>query len=110
MRLMEFPVADPVVPGRDEAWRYQAAIDAQRGTPQEFRIRRGARPGDDATLDFFSPLPGFAERYVQFAGLALGKTPGALFSFRLPAKAVDDVNKFLTDLLWMTYQEDSSGD
>ncbi len=110
MRLMEFPVADPVVPGRDEAWRYQAAIDAQRGTPQEFRIRRGARPSDDATLDFFSPLPGFAERYVQFAGLALGKTPGALFSFRLPAEAVDDVTKFLTDLLWMTYQEDSSGD
>ena len=28
MRILEFPVADPVVPGRDEAWRYQAAIDA----------------------------------------------------------------------------------
>lgn len=110
MRLMEFPVADPVVPGRDEAWRYQAAIDAQRGTPQEFRIRRWARATDDVALDFFSPLPGFAERYVQFAGLALGKAPGALFSFRLPAEAVDDVTRFLTDLLWMTYQEDSSGD
>ncbi len=109
VRLMEFPVADPVVPGRDEAWRYQAAVDALRGTPQEFRIRRGARPSDDAILDFFSPLPGFAERYVQFAGLSLGKTPGALFSFRLPADALDDVSKFLTDLLWMTYQEDSSG-
>jgi len=110
MRLMEFPVADPVVPGRDEAWRYQAAIDAQRGTPQEFRIRRGARPTDHVALDFFSPLPGFAERYVQFAGLALAKTPGALFSFRLPAEAVDNVTEFLTDLLWMTYQEDSRGD
>lgn len=110
MRLMEFPMADPVVPGRDEAWRYQAAIDAQRGTPQEFRLRRGARPNDDAILDFFSPLPGFAERYVQFAGLALGKTLGSLFSFRLPAEAVNDVTKFLTDMLWMTYQEDSSGE
>jgi hypothetical protein len=61
-------------------------------------------------LDFFSPLPGFAERYVQFAGLALGKTPGALYSFRLPAEAVADVTTFLTDMLWMTYEEDSSGD
>ena len=110
MRILEFPVADPVVPGRDEAWRYQAAIDALRGTPQEFRIRRGARPSDDAILDFFSPLPGFAERYVQFAGLALGKSTGSLFSFRLPPEALDDVTKFLTDMLWMTYQEDSSGD
>ncbi len=110
MRLMEFPVADPVVPGRDEAWRYQMAIDAQRGKPQEFRIRRGARPTDKVAIDFFSPLPGFAERYVQFAGLALGKTPGSLFSFRLPTEALNDVTKFLTDLLWMTYQEDGSGD
>ncbi|GEL96114.1 hypothetical protein CCO02nite_27720 [Cellulomonas composti] len=109
-RLMEFPVADPVVPGRDEAWRYQAAVDALRGTAQQFRIRRGNQPSDDPTLDFFSPLPGFAERYVQFTGLALGKTPGALFSFRLPAAALADTTNFLTDMLWMTDQEDSSGD
>lgn len=109
-RLLEFPVNDPVVPGRDEAWRYQAAVDVLRGTPQQFRLRRGVRASADVTIDFFSPLPGFAERYVQFVGLALGKTPGALFSFRLPAEAVGDVTAFLTDMLWMTYEEDSSGD
>lgn len=109
-RLFEFPVNDPVVPGRDEAWRYQAAVDALRGMPQEFRIRHGPSPGSDTTIDFFSPLPGFAERYVQFAGLALGKTPGALFSFRLPTGAVGDVAAFLTDMLWMNYEERSSGD
>lgn len=109
-RLLEFPVNDPLVPGRDEAWRYQAAVDALRGTPQQFRLRRGLSPSAEVTVDFFSPLPGFAERYVQFAGLALGKTPGALFSFRLPAEAVGDVAAFLTDMLWMTYEEDSSGD
>lgn len=109
-RLLEFPVNDPAVPGRDEAWRYQAAVDALRGTPQQFRLRRGSSPSADVTIDFFSPLPGFAERYVQFAGLALGKTPGALFSFRLPAEAVGDVTAFLTDMLWMTYEEDNSGD
>lgn len=109
-RLLEFPVNDPVVPGRDEAWRYQAAADALRGTPQQFRLRHGASPGADSSVDFFSPLPGFVERYVQFAGLALGKTPGALFSFRLPAEAVGDVTAFLTDMLWMVSEEDSCGD
>lgn len=109
-RLIEFPVDDPVVPGRDEAWRYQAAVDAMRGMPQEFRIRHGPSPGSDTTIDFFSPLPGFAERYVQFAGLALGKTPGALFSFRLRTEAIDNVAAFLTDMLWMNYEEHSSGD
>lgn len=109
-RLIEFPVDDPVMPGRDEAWRYQAALDAQRGTPQHFRLRPGASAGDDLTLDFYSPLPGFAERYVQFAGMALGKSPGALFSFRLPAAAAADVTSFLTDMLWMTNEEERSGD
>lgn len=109
-RLLEFPIDDPVVPGRDEAWRYQAAVDALRGTPQQFRLRRGSSPSADVTIDFFSPLPGFAERYVQFAGLALGKTSGALFSFRLPADAVGDVMTFLADMLWMTYEEDSCDD
>lgn len=110
MRLLEFPVADPVVPGRDEAWRYQAAIDAQRGTPPECRIKRGAHPADPVILDFFSPLPGFAERYLQLSGLAMERRPGALFSFRVPSEALDNVTKFLTAMLWMTYQEDSRGD
>ena len=109
-QLLEFPMNDPAVPGRDEAWRYQAAVDALRGMPQQFRIRQGGSPSDDMTIDFFSPLPGFAERYMQFAGLALGKTPGALFSFRLPAAAVGGVTTFLTDMLWMTYEKDSNGD
>ena len=109
-RLMEFPVDNPVVPGRDEAWRYQAAVDALCGVPQQFRLRHGGGRSDDVAIDFFSPLPGFAERYVQFAGLALANTPGALFSFRLPAEAVGDTTTFLADMLWMTYQEDSSGE
>lgn len=109
-RLLEFPVSDPVLPGRDEAWRYQAAADARRGTAQRFRLRQGVSPGGDVTIDFFSPLPGFAERYVQLVGLALGKTPGTLFSFRLPRGAVGDVAAFLTDMLWMTCEEDGSGD
>jgi hypothetical protein len=108
-RLIELPVNDPVVPGCDEAWRYQAAADAERGAGQRFRLRTSGAPGDDVTFDFFSPLPGFAERYLQLAGLALGKTPGALFSFRLPIGATGDAAAFLTDMLWMAQEEAPSG-
>lgn len=108
-RLIELPVNDPVVPGRDEAWRYQAAVDAVRGVPQRFRRRSSATTGDDLIFDFFSPLPGFAERYLQLAGMALGKTPGALFSFRVPIGASDDAATFLTDMLWMAQEEAPSG-
>lgn len=108
-RLIELPVNDPVVPGRDEAWRYQAAVDAARGVPQRFRRRASGSPGDDLIIDFFSPLPGFAERYLQLAGLALGKTPGALFSFRVPSGASDDAMTFLADMLWMEQEEAPSG-
>ncbi|TPG17172.1 hypothetical protein [Pedococcus bigeumensis] len=108
-RLMEFPADDPVLPGRDEAWRYQAAVDALRGAPQRFRVRRGSTPEDDTTFDFFGPLPGFAARYLQIAGLALGKTQGALFSFRVPLAATQDVSAFLTDMLWMDQEEAARG-
>ena len=102
MRYAEVPIALQT--------RRVLAVDALRGTEQQFRLRRNVSPSADVIIDFFSPLPGFAERYVQFVGLALGKTPGALFSFRLPAEAVVDVTAFLADMLWMTYEEDISVD
>ncbi|MET8528922.1 hypothetical protein [Micromonospora sp. NPDC005172] len=106
-RLIELPVDDPLASGRDEAWRYQAAADALAGVRQLFRIRRGATP--DAIFDFFSPLPGFTERYMQLVGLSLGKTPGALFSYRVPHSATGDVAAFLADMLWMAQEEETSG-
>lgn len=108
-RLVELPVNDPVVPGRDEAWRYQAAIDALRGQPQRFRRRASGTSDGDLIFDFFSPLPGFAERYLQLGGLALGRTPGTLFSFRVPAGASDEAAAFLTDMLWMALEEAPRG-
>lgn len=107
-RLVEFPLNDPLVPGRDEAWRFQAAVDAQRGYPQQFRVRRSGKDEDDCIFDFFSPLPGFAERYVQFVGLALGKVRGALLSYRVPSAASADMERFLTDMLWMAREEEPS--
>lgn len=109
LQILDFPIDSSVILGRDEAWRYQAAVDAKRGRPQQFVLRPCASSNGEVIIDFFSPLPGFAERYMQYTGLALGKTPRALFSFRLPAEAADDVTTFLTDMLWMTHKEDRSG-
>ena len=108
VRLIELPVDDPIVPGRDEAWRYQAAIDHLRGFPQRFRVRSGSTPDADTTFEFFSPLPGFAERYLQLIGVSLDKKPGSLFSYRVPTAAIGDIAAFLTDMLWMGQEEANS--
>jgi hypothetical protein len=108
-RLLELPLDNAVVPGRDEAWRYQAAVDAARGTPQRFRARLGGPPDGTIALDFFMPLPAFAERYVQLVGLALGRARGALFSFRVSIDAGRDVAAFLASMLWMSQEEVGSG-
>lgn len=81
----------------DVAWRLQAAIDAQRGVPQEVRI---TRVGDRIRLDFFSPLPGFAERRLALVG---DKQPGdrSLFGFLLDDEAVKEEIASLEALLWM---------
>lgn len=99
-RLIEFPVEDPLVPGRDEAWRAQMAVDAVRGTPQRYRTAPAAS-GDATVVEFFSPIPSFAERYLELVGLPLGHTSGALFSFRIPNGAVSDLEQRLATMLWI---------
>lgn len=100
VRLLDLPVDDPAAPGHDEAWRVQAAIDAGRGMPQVFRLGSAARPGS-RTVDFFSPLPRWAERWLQLAGMAVPTSRGALFSYRIPENAMPGLSYFLTSTLWM---------
>jgi hypothetical protein len=99
-KLLDLPIDDPLVPARDEAWRAQMAIDAVRGYPQQFATEPGA-DGDETVVRFFSPIPGFAERYLQLVGMALGSTPGALFAFKVPSGAMSGVERLLTDMLWL---------
>jgi hypothetical protein len=98
-KIFQFPVDNPVVPARDEAWRLQMAIDAKRGQPQHYTAE--PVPGGSTVVKFFSPIPGFAERYLQLIGLPLAGTSGALFAFRVPDGAMPDLLELLTDLLWM---------
>jgi hypothetical protein len=94
-KMLEFPID-----ARDEAWRQQMAIDAHRGAPQVY----ATNPlGTDAevTVRFFSPIPGFAQRYLELVGVPLPDEPRCLFAFRVPGGAAPDLERMLTDLLWM---------
>lgn len=105
-RVFDFPIDNPLVPGRDEAWRFQAAIDAVRGTPQLYRMRPIDGPGSDVTVDFFSPLPGWAQRRLQLVAAATDRSPGALFSFRASATATENIRRCLDEMLWMQAMEE----
>jgi hypothetical protein len=100
-RLVDFPVEDPTVPGRDEAWRLQAAIDATRNQPQVYRVGAAGSAGSDVMVDFFGPVPSWAERYLELVGLAVQPSRGSLFSYRVPQGAMPALAEFLTDMLWM---------
>lgn len=105
-RLVDLPVERSVWPARDEAWRLQAAIDSERGTPQTFRTVAipGTTPAE-YIVDMFSPLPTWAERFLELAGTAVDRSRGALLSYRIPASALDQLQSVLSGTLWMSMTE-----
>ena len=84
------------------------AIDAERRTPQIFRWTQ-AQGGASSIVSFFSPLPGFAERYLQLVGLALPGVPKALFAFRVTNGAMPALSAYLADMLWMKSVAEETG-
>ncbi len=82
---------------RDIAWRFQAALDAVLGQPQQMTVRVSS---GGAALDFYSPLPAFAERHLALVGSkVIGK--GRLFSIELPTSKLEAEIDFLECFLWM---------
>jgi hypothetical protein len=100
-QLIDLPLLGSLVPASDEAWRLQAAIDAVAGHPQRVRVR-GGTDAETAVLDFFSPLPSWAQRSLDVVGMPLLRGRGALFSFVLPANEVEQELQFLADMLWIS--------
>lgn len=100
-RLVDLPRFGSLFPAADEAWELQAAIDAASGHPQLVRVR----PASNATstvLDFFSPLPSWAQRRLDLFGTPLLTSRGALFSYSLPASETGEELAFLAERLWMS--------
>ena len=104
--LVDFPVGDHTAPGRDEAWRVEAALDAERGQPQILRFRSAGGGEGRFILDLFAPVPGWAERYLEMVGLPVARSNGSLVSYRVPAGAMPDLTEFLTAMLWMRVSEE----
>jgi hypothetical protein len=93
--------------GASEAWHLQMAIDAVRGTPQRLS-ERPVGNGIEASeigLDFYSPLPNWAERRLEALGRRIPKGRGALLSFALPAEEVAEERQFLEKVLWLKLKD-----
>lgn len=103
-RLIDLYVDDDRQRPCDLAWRIQAALDAERGTPQRARVRRAA---GTASIDLFSPLPAFAERRLA---LVAAKSAGThcLYSFTLPTAHLAEEIGALRALLWMAIEEEEA--
>lgn len=104
--VLDLPVRSPVAPGWDDARRLQAALDAERGSAQVYRVRPSRQSDQTRIFDFFGPVPSWAERYLDLTGLPVTKSPGALFSYRVPDGAEREARTFLFKSLWMTAIEE----
>lgn len=97
-RFLDLPLPKSRARGCDEAWQLQAAIDAERGEPQRYRLR----PGDQGSkvLDIFSPVPMWARRRWDALGEPL-QGSGCLFSYRFREGDIEEETKFARENLWL---------
>lgn len=96
-QLLDFPLNKSKLRGCDVAWHLQMAMDRENGTPQQYRVRITE---EHAFLDFFSPLPLWAERRFMLLGRHADAT-GCLLSYRLPLKELVAEEKFVQERLWL---------
>lgn len=96
-RMIDLPQRGSRWRGCDEAWHLQMAIDAQRGSPQRFRVTPS---GDALVLEFFSPAPAWARRRWDAIGEPV-PTAGSLFAYRLPKAEIDEERRFTREALWL---------
>lgn len=103
-KLIDLPAHKTRWEARDEAWHLQMAIDSQRGNPQQFRMRTGT--GGARVIEFFSPVPGWAESRWEAVGEPAGG-PGHLFAYGFPETELDEELRFVREKLWL---EEFSGE
>lgn len=98
-KVLDFPTEESSYRGCDEAWWLQAAIDANRGQPQEFRVR-GA-PHARMVIDFFSPVPMWARRRWDAVGTPVSGGSGMLFAYTLRQDDLAEEVAFIRGHLWL---------
>jgi len=96
-RMIDLPQRGSHWRGCDEAWHLEMAIDAQRGSPQRFRITSS---GDAVVLELFSPAPAWARRRWDAIGEPVPSV-GSLFAYRIPEAEIDEERGFAREALWL---------
>jgi hypothetical protein len=99
-RLIDLPALHILNRGCDEAWRLQAAVDYLSGNPQTVRVGPAYRP-TDVVLHVQSPIPSWAQRYLEVLGRPLPRHRGSLISYNLAKSVVQDALRFLRDSMWI---------
>ncbi len=96
-KFLDFPLKGSRWRGCDVAWHLQMAIDHCRGTPQLYRRRLTP---DGACLDFFSPLPLWAQRRFAVLGRPTPREQ-CMFSYWIPERELASEEEFLRERLWL---------
>lgn len=96
--LVDLPRAHGRWRGCDEAWLLQLAIDASRNNPQWFRLC--PLSGDAIAMEFFSPVPMWAQRRWDAVGEPIPRS-GCLFAYRLRLSEVEEEVKYAREALWL---------
>lgn len=104
MRLLDLPLKKMRWRGCDSAWNIQMALDRQFGHPQLYR-RRDADNG--VRLDFFSPLPLWAQRRLMIFGRSVPPEK-CLMSYWLPSSEAKVEERFLQDRLWLSASDNET--
>lgn len=100
-RLLDFPLKKSRWRGCDAAWHVQMALDHRLGHPQLYR-RRVANDG--LRLDFYSPLPLWAQRRLMVFGRQVPPEK-CLLSYWLPSGEAKSEERFLQDRLWLSAED-----
>lgn len=105
-KFLDFPRKHDRWRGSDVAWHLQMALDARFGSPQRYRIRRVSGA---PVVDFFSPLPSWAERRLAIIGRPAPKER-CLFSYQFSDAEVAAEIAFIEKSLWLAPIEKLSGE
>lgn len=101
VKFLDFPLPRTRWRGCDVAWHLQMAIDQHRGRPQLY-LRRPVSTG--ACLDFFSPLPLWAQRRLAVLGRPAPREK-CLISYSMPERELASEEIFLREHLWLAKRE-----
>ncbi len=98
IRFLDLPLKNARFRGCDVAWHLQLAIDRCRGSGQTYRSRR---IGDEMLLEFFMPLPMWAQRKLAIIGRQV-EQPNCLFAYHVPVEEAIEEERFLQEQLWLS--------